>query len=103
MTTHYVYTVWRDDEPMYVGCTNNVRRRIQEHERRGGGIMRDATCVSWETYPDRETALHVEAGKIVALRPRRNIRHHPGGPLPLRSECVEAWTEGRKCAHQEAA
>lgn len=72
--THYVYTIWRNSTPLYVGCTNNLPRRMREHSWR----LLGATWVAWVEFDDRDEALAAESERIAKLMPRGNVRDNPG-------------------------
>lgn len=70
---HFVYTVWSGDRALYVGCTNNVDRRIKEHKRYRAWATVDFR-VEVDQYPDLLTALDAESALISRLRPAQNVR-----------------------------
>lgn len=73
MSAHFVYTIWgADRRALYVGCTNNLPRRMREHNR--SGLTIGAFWVSYVEYPDLQTASHAEGERIVKLLPARNTR-----------------------------
>jgi predicted GIY-YIG superfamily endonuclease len=75
---HYVYTFWRGSMPLYVGCTNDLTRRMKEHARSWPFLNRDATWIAWSVFPNREAGLTAEAERIAKLMPRVNVRDNPG-------------------------
>jgi predicted GIY-YIG superfamily endonuclease len=62
--------------PLYVGQTNNVKRRMKEHTMYAGWGRTVAlmTVLTYETRQDAET---VERRYINKLRPDHNSRHNP--------------------------
>lgn len=50
-----------DKTVLYVGVTNDIRRRVLEHKNRGGGVFtREYNCVllvHYEEYPNIKTAI----------------------------------------------
>lgn len=75
---HYVYTFWAGSTPLYVGCTNDLQRRMKEHAKTWPFLHADSTWIAWTVLPDRESGLTAEAERIVKLMPRYNVRHNPG-------------------------
>ena len=79
--THYVYTAWgADKRPLYVGCTNNLRRRMKEHA--ATGLLDGAIWIAVVPFEDRYEAEMAEAGRIAKLMPRANIHGNPGRRRP---------------------
>lgn len=76
MTTpgrHYVYTMWADRKPLYVGCTSNLRQRMAQHRASGVEAMCDwVAIVEFSTLADARSA---EVERIQKIRPRLNVQH----------------------------
>jgi hypothetical protein len=73
---HFVYTIWRGQTPVYVGCTNDAERRLREHFRNYGWSAPEFWTETSE-HPTRSAALEAERLRIGELRPVNNIRHNP--------------------------
>jgi putative endonuclease len=62
MDTHYVYIVECADKTLYVGCTNDIKRRIYRHNHSKSGakytrIRRPVVLMYQEKYPTLGEAL----------------------------------------------
>lgn len=85
----HVYFFWRGTQPLYVGCTNNLRRRMKEHHEYRA-FTREATHISVIPFDDHEEALRAETHYIGKLRPVNNIRGNPAHRLVAdRLACLE--------------
>ncbi len=63
---HYVYILQCSDSTLYVGCTNNLGKRMHEHNNSKSGahytkIRRPVTLKYSETYPSLSEARTREA------------------------------------------
>lgn len=75
--THFVYAAFDADmQPLYVGCTKDVTRRLKEHARGSTWPSRTAHLFVTEFASEAE-ALGVERERIQSLRPLHNIRDNP--------------------------
>jgi predicted GIY-YIG superfamily endonuclease len=75
--THYVYTAWdANQRPLYVGCTNDVTRRMRGHRYTSAWYRQHASVTVME-FPTEAEALAIERRQIQKLRPGGNIRHNP--------------------------
>lgn len=75
--THFVYVARRADGLcLYVGCTNNVARRMAAHRRTSGWTLA-LSALEVTEFPTRAAALVAEARSIRALRPPNNVRGNP--------------------------
>ena len=59
---HYVYVLINEDNKPYIGCTNDLRRRFEEHQR---GEVRSTRGHGWrlayyEAYASKSEALRRE-------------------------------------------
>jgi hypothetical protein len=72
---HWVYFIYdaRDDTLLYIGCTNNVRRRISEHHATSAYRREDVRYEIEGPYMSYR-ALRTEARYIAELRPPGNTR-----------------------------
>jgi putative endonuclease len=66
MSRHYVYILECSDKTLYTGCTNNIEKRIQEHNSGKAGAKytrarRPAKVVYIETCPGLSDALKRES------------------------------------------
>lgn len=73
---HFVYTVWMDRTPAYVGCTTNVKRRIREHSSNGRLWAKTGRVEVFE-FATRSEARDAERVRISKLRPAGNLQHNP--------------------------
>lgn len=81
--TAYVYRLYDGaDALLYIGCSNNVPRRVAQHLKRGtGGGLRIARWTV-EEYEDRKSALIAELAAIRSEQPPFNQRgRFTGTPL----------------------
>lgn len=63
--TYYAYIMRTSKNTFYVGQTNNLERRVEEHKsgKKGAKYMRmfeDVELVYWETYKTRSEAMKRE-------------------------------------------
>jgi hypothetical protein len=70
---HFVYEAWDGDRPLYVGMTNNLERRMREHQRNSAWAKHPHEIRSTE-YPNREQAEYGERRRIAELLPPNNAR-----------------------------
>lgn len=74
LTPHYVYCLYAADlTPLYVGCSKDLRKRVQRHIRTrpfGGAVA----VVDAIKYANRWTAMANEHWAIEAIDPIHNIR-----------------------------
>ncbi len=74
--THYVYTAWNASaDPVYVGCTNNLARRMDDH--RNKWWQPEVAFISWELFDDKAEAFVYEADRIREIEPLCNRRGNP--------------------------
>lgn len=64
--THYIYILQCADNTLYVGCTNNIEKRLREHNHSKKGahytkIRRPVVLLYQETYTNLSDARHREA------------------------------------------
>lgn len=84
---HYVYVIWADDEPLYVGMTCNWQSRTVQH--RWYFIHHGATHIDvWHVGPGRVAAEVIESETIRALDPKWNVQQSP-----RREASDAAWAE----------
>lgn len=78
---HSVYVMWRGDEPLYVGMTSNMDRRLRGHQvmspkapnyRYGGWKVQVTHVDEWEIGCNRAEARRIEAQTIRDLAPAWN-------------------------------
>lgn len=75
MSAAYVYRLFdADDRLLYIGCTDNVSRRVNQHISGGTGGGQAVTRYTVDIHPDRETALDAEGAAIYAESPIHNIQ-----------------------------
>lgn len=86
---HVVYRISDGADVIYVGCTNNLKRRLAEHRRRAEWWPLAKTCTS-QGYPSRSDALVAERALIRDLSPAGN------------SVCYEAITPAERDMEQDA-
>jgi predicted GIY-YIG superfamily endonuclease len=79
---HYVY-ICRDDEGtvLYVGCTTNVKDRLQRHQRATDWFA-DVVDTQVSDRLDRTTALDMETELIRLYLPVGNSRGKPAFDVP---------------------
>lgn len=69
-----VYWVYdEEDALLYVGLSQDVRQRLQQHARAGAIWLSRAHTVSIEVFPNRATAEYFEAVAIYQDEPLYNI------------------------------
>lgn len=69
---HYVYTIYgHEGEALYVGCTDHVTRRVEQHGRRRRR-WKYINRVEVAEYPSKRLALWAEARRIFDLQPEWN-------------------------------
>jgi hypothetical protein len=73
---YYVYWLSDDCGVIYVGYTENPRRRLAEH-RRSKDWFKDVKAVDISRYPTKEHALKEEALSILFGERLHNIQLHP--------------------------
>lgn len=61
-------------QPLYVGVTSNVDRRLRQHAEKAWWM--DVRRIDTRPYPDRDAASEAEAGEIRRLQPKWNINHN---------------------------
>lgn len=78
---HSVYVMWCGDEPLYVGMTSSLDRRLREHQvmspkapnyRHGGWKVLVTHVDEWALDCDRTEARRIEAETIRDLAPAWN-------------------------------
>jgi predicted GIY-YIG superfamily endonuclease len=71
----YVYRLYDSaDRLLYVGCTDDVDRRLAQHRRKGTGGGADISRCHAVAYPTRVEALGAESLAICAESPLLNVR-----------------------------
>jgi excinuclease UvrABC nuclease subunit len=75
--THHVYTFWNTatKQPLYVGCTDNLHRRMRQHA--GAPWATEATFIAAVSFESPAEAFEAEADRIYKLRPVYNVLHNP--------------------------
>lgn len=69
----FVYQGWSaDGDLLYVGVTDNIYRRLADHDRSNAEWLHEATRVTCEQYASREDALRVESSLIRSAQPKYN-------------------------------
>ena len=69
---HFVYTIHDPcGRPVYVGCTNDPVRRLEEHRRSAWGA--DAHKMTYRRYGTKREALSAESALIDELAPEHNV------------------------------
>ena len=92
--THYVYSAWdADGQALYVGCTNNLARRMHEHANVPLSWVPRAVVMTALPFHDRREALSAETRQIAKLRPRYNVRHNPRFVTVAEAAAREAWSD----------
>lgn len=75
MSTVFVYRLYdRAGSLLYIGCTNNVPRRVDQHIRKGTGGGDAIADYSSEEYPTRQAGLAAEARAILEEQPPVNVQ-----------------------------
>jgi predicted GIY-YIG superfamily endonuclease len=91
MSGFYVYICWdADRRPLYVGQTNNVKRRMKEHSGYSGWT-RAVAFMSVIPAKTRAEAVAIEARQIGKLRPVNNVRHNPAGVTVEEAIAYQQW------------
>lgn len=68
---HWIYTIWRDDECLYVGMTSDWRARTSVHVRDYMREPYNATHIDvWAAADNRTEAERLESQTIVDLDPK---------------------------------
>lgn len=102
MTTTYVYVCLdADRQPLYVGCTNNVTRRLREHKSYGTGWVEQVDHVMVTEFSTRKEALAAESERIQSLRPLNNLRDNPRFKSLARAVAEHEWFEEWRRANFE--
>lgn len=92
MSEHYVYSAWdANGQALYVGCTNNVRRRMKEHANVSMSWVPRAVVMTVIPFATQAEALDAEARQIDKLRPLYNTRHNPRFMSVREAERREMW------------
>lgn len=92
MSAHFVYIAWNGwRRPLYVGCTNDVPRRLKEHQ--SGPWWALAVQVTTVEFPSRKLALAAETWYIGKLRPSHNIRDNPAYVTVAEAIGRNEWAE----------
>jgi predicted GIY-YIG superfamily endonuclease len=89
---HFVYVVWADDEPLYVGMTSDWMTRTGHHLHyfRPSEFRASATHIDvWECAESRYEAELIERDVIRALDPRDNSRHSPRCEAAAEARAIE--------------
>lgn len=74
--TYYVYRIWNKwDTLLYIGFTDNLERRMNEHRRGTPWIRQAARWESTEEYDTEEDARSAEARAINLEHPQFNLRY----------------------------
>ena len=69
---HFVYTIHDPSgRPVYVGCTNDPVRRLEEHRRSAWGA--DAHKMTYERHATKREALSAESALIREIAPKYNL------------------------------
>lgn len=90
--SHHVYLCWSGTRPLYVGCTNDVARRMKEH-RSIGGWPTVCDRITTIEFSSRAEALRAETHYISKLRPPHNIRDNPAYVTIAEAKARQAWGE----------
>lgn len=76
--SHFVYVCLdADRQPLYVGCTTDVKRRMKEHRGYRAPWVAEVAHQFVTEFPTRAEALAAETERIQSLRPLWNRRHNP--------------------------
>lgn len=68
-----VYTIWRKDEPLYVGSAKNIMHRISHPKHKQLRLaLQEATRIEFDYSGDERWARRTEARKIIELQPKYN-------------------------------
>jgi hypothetical protein len=76
-----VYAFFAGDQPLYVGCTASLTRRLRVHQ--GKPWWPDVTRIDLASFTSRDEALEHEAKLISELRPSHNAIHNGARALRL--------------------
>ena len=80
----WIYTIWRDDECLYVGMTSDWRARTSVHVRDYMREPYNATHIDvWAAADNRTEAERLESQTIVDLDPLYNTQHSPRARLTI--------------------
>lgn len=75
--SHHVYVFWAGREPLYVGVTSDLPRRIRQHESNRAIWATRATHISTVAFESRSEAAAGEVECISSLRPLYNVIGNP--------------------------
>ena len=65
-----VYTMFNKEmQPMYVGCTNNLKSRVKQHKHTN---KRNYFYIEWCNFTDKLRAIEMEKKLIIELKPTLN-------------------------------
>lgn len=79
MATTTLYRFFgKNDELIYIGITNSIPRRFDQHET-GKPWFTEAARITVEHHPNRGAALAAEKAAIIEERPKYNIQHNRRG------------------------
>lgn len=78
---NWVYSLWAGDVCLYVGLTNDLKRRLESH--RYKPWWSEVTRVVSDEVIGRSAAMEFEAHDIRKFRPRHNINHNPDHHKPF--------------------
>ncbi|QLQ11123.1 MAG: GIY-YIG nuclease family protein [Nocardioidaceae bacterium] len=73
---NWVYSLWSGDACLYVGITNNLKRRLAQH-RSGQPWWPEVDRIVSDKVIGRVPAMEFEAHDIRKYRPKYNIAHNP--------------------------
>ena len=104
---HFVYSFYAaSGECLYVGCTDNVARRIRQHQNERPWAS-DITRMVVTVHADHSEGLAAEAAKIRAEQPVYNVVHTQKRPIKLlpcarcrtgnHKSCLGINRDGDKC------
>lgn len=98
MTLQFVYRFDDvDGAPLYVGCTQDVTKRLAHH-RREQPWWGDVASISVEIHPNLEAGRAAEAATIARLRPKHNVFHAENHVLEFGQEFFDRWSAGETLA-----
>lgn len=72
---HFVYVLWADTEPIYVGSSSNVLARLGQHM--SGPKRPQVTRVTVKEYPSHWMMIEAELALIRRYRPPLNVAGMP--------------------------
>ncbi|HEY4514263.1 MAG TPA: GIY-YIG nuclease family protein [Candidatus Paceibacterota bacterium] len=82
---HYVYTLCSTkDKKLYIGCTNNLRRRLAQHndgESFATAPRRPWKLLYYEAYLAEEDAIHREKSLKLRGQARKHLMTRPAASL----------------------